>query len=49
MRLRRLRRRLFALPGHVARHGHTLEITLLDVGAAPRRDFQAIFLAIRRR
>jgi hypothetical protein len=40
MRLWRLRRELFALPGRVARHAHELTVRLLGVGAATRQLFE---------
>ncbi len=48
MRLWRLRRRLFTLPGRVATHGHTLTVTLLGLSETLRREFEQIFLCICR-
>ena len=48
MRLWRLRRRFFALPGRVARRGGVLTVTLLGLGETVRRDFERIFLTICR-
>ncbi len=39
MRLWRLRRELFTLPGRVARHAHELKVQLLGVGEATRQLF----------
>jgi hypothetical protein len=46
MRLWRLRRRFFALPGRVARRSATLKITLLGLSETVRREFERIFLTI---
>jgi hypothetical protein len=46
MRLWRLRRRFFALPGRVARHGGVVTITLLGLNETTRREFERIFLTI---
>jgi len=46
MRLWRLRRRFFALPGRVARHGGVVTVTLLGLGETLRREFERIFLTI---
>ena len=48
MRLWRLRRRFFALPGRVAHHAGVLEITLLGLSETLRREFERIFLTICR-
>ena len=48
MRLWRLRRRFFALPGRVAHHAGVLEITLLGLSETLRREFKRIFLTICR-
>jgi len=43
MRLWRLRRRLFALPGRVARHARQVTVTLLGLGAALQREFEVFW------
>lgn len=48
MRLWRLRRRFFALPGRIAYHRRVLEITLLGLGENLRREFERIFLNVCR-
>lgn len=48
MRLWRLRRRFFALPGRIARRGHVLTVTLLGLSVGIRREFEQIFLMICR-
>jgi hypothetical protein len=40
MRLWRLRRELFALPGRIARHARELKVTLLGLGEATRQKFE---------
>lgn len=46
MRLWRLRRKFFALPGRVATHKRTLEITVLGLNEKVRREFERVFLNI---
>jgi len=46
MRLWRLRRRFFSLPGRIAHRSHVLEITLLGLCQSLRTDFDRIFLNI---
>jgi hypothetical protein len=48
MRLWRLRRRFFALPGRIAYHGRVLKITLLGLSESLRREFERIFQTICR-
>jgi len=48
MRLWRLRRRLFSLPGRVATHGRVLKITLLGLSERLRQQFERFFQAICR-
>jgi hypothetical protein len=46
MRLWRLRRRLFALPGRVALHARQAVVTLLGVGERIKKEFEACFLRL---
>jgi len=48
MRLWRLRRRLFALPGRVAYHARELKVTLLGLSARLREEFERFFLNVCR-
>ena len=48
MRLWRLRRRLFALPGRVAQHARTLTVTLLGLSERLRAEFNRFFLNVCR-
>ncbi|MDK1022470.1 MAG: hypothetical protein QGD90_12635 [Candidatus Hydrogenedentes bacterium] len=48
MRLWRLRRGFFALPGRIAYHKRVLKITLLGLSEALRREFEGIFQTICR-
>ncbi len=48
MRLWRLRRRFFALPGRIATHGRVLKITLLGLSESLRREFEQFFRTICR-
>jgi hypothetical protein len=48
MRLWRLRRTLFALPGRIAQHAKTLTVTLLGISPMIQRLFQKYFLNIIR-
>ncbi len=48
MRLWRLRRRFFALPGRIAHHGHVVKIILLGLSETLRREFERIFQTICR-
>lgn len=48
MRLWRLRRRLFALPGRVAYHAREFKVTLLGLSARLREEFERFFLNVCR-
>jgi len=48
MRLWRLRRRLFSLPGRVATHARVLKITLLGLSESLRQEFERFFRTICR-
>jgi hypothetical protein len=48
MRLWRLRRRFFALPGRIACHAGVMKVTLLGLSATLRREFESLFQSICR-
>ncbi len=48
MRLWRLRRRLFALPGRIAYHARQIKVTLLGVGTLLRQEYDEFWRAICR-
>ena len=48
MRVWRLRRELFALPGRIARRAHEMKVTLLGLAEATRKLFECYWGALNR-